>query len=125
MKGCDKRLARVIAQQHYPILVKRWRTGVAPADSIFADVDDAEVFVPAQLAVQIKAVKSFRTKEANEPLAIRAERRVRVCRFFVPRDSGLAGAQCAFPEPFAGFLVKTNDHPALFIIVSRRRAVAI
>src|SRR5215813_10085218 len=97
MKGCDKWLARVIAQQHNPILVKRRRTGVAPADSIFADVDDAQVFAPAQLAVQIKAVKPFRTKEANERLAIRAERRVRMCRFFVPRNSRLAGAQCAFP----------------------------
>src|SRR5215510_2011153 len=76
MKGCNKWLARVIAQQHNPILVKRRRTGVAPSDSIFADVDDAQVFAPAQLAVQIKAVKPFRTKEANEPFAIRAERRV-------------------------------------------------
>src|SRR5262245_63132701 len=117
MKGRQKRIFRIIAQQYNAIAVKRWGAAITPPDAAPTVVDDSQVFAPKQLALQIEAIQAFRAEESYQSLAVGGKRGIGVSRFLVSFRRRLARANGFFPELLSGFLLKAQDHPFLFIIV--------
>lgn len=65
----EKRVGRVIAKESDATAMYGGRACVAPANPIFADIDDAEVAAPQKPAGEVVTIKTFGTEEGHEDVS--------------------------------------------------------
>src|SRR5947207_12389693 len=102
MEGPYEWVLRIITKQHNAITIQLRRAAITPPNALPAVVDDAQVFGPEQLAVEIKAIQSFRAEESYQPLPISYESGIGMSGLLVSFGRGLAGANDPFPTFLSG-----------------------
>lgn len=109
---CDqKRVRGIVACENDRILMHTRRAGIAPTSAVLANVDNAQVAAPFQVAIQIVAIEPLRPKKCDQVLAIDSEACISLSRLDVTSGSGHSFTSDSTPECLSRLFVKAQDHP--------------